>query len=469
MGADLADLQALRAWCRSAPRRPIPPIAIERIVRRLGQVAVPLLGRELRSSEAPCREAARGALAIVATAARDRVVAELQAVAACAKADEPKLSALALLAELGIRGNAQFSDPYAIQRRSAAALASQLESRADVASAADLVVRSLGVDKGEDIIQLLVAMRAVAPEGAAWLADELAVRLDLDAAIRMRIVDGSDRDATAPDPEATARRQPRPTRVAVLVDAAARLVVVASRKVNGERRWRRWAVLIGQAGVIDDCLYHDALDDGEAATELVGSLCADGYRVASSDPDHARTIVTAAARLTGVALGSPYYLGRDLLDLDDAHVSRGVVVSQLGRAVELLATGDRVQAEALLARCDGAKPDVAAALAACAFARGDHAAAIEPLERALVGEPDWPLHHWNLGVAHHALGDVHGAYHALRRFVATSAARTGLYADPDQPGRVACAERLLVELERTARLTGTSLRKRRRTRKSPVN
>jgi hypothetical protein len=324
-------------------------------------------------------------------------------------------------------------------------------------------VRSLGADKGDDIVQLLVAMRAVAPEGAAWLADELAVRLDLDAAIRAQIVDDCDRDASSPQ----AVRPPRPTRVAVLVDAAARLVVVASRKVNGERRWRRWAVLIGQAGVVDDCLYHDALDDGEAATALVGSLCADGYRVASTDADHARTIVAAAARLTGVALDSPYYLGRDLLDLDDAHVARGVVVSHLGRAVELLAAGDIDQAETLLARCDATKPDVAGAIAACAFARGDHVSAIGPLEIALASEPDWPLHHWNLAVAYHALDDVHAAYHALRRFVATSAARTGLYADPDQPGRVACAERLLVELERTARLTGTSLRKRRRTRKSP--
>ena len=27
----------------------------------------------------------------------------------------------------------------------------------------------------------------------------------------------------------------------------------------GERRWRRWAVLIGEHGLIDDCL-HEALD-----------------------------------------------------------------------------------------------------------------------------------------------------------------------------------------------------------------
>ena len=80
--------------------------------------------------------------------------------------------------------------------------------------------------------------------------------------------------------------------------------------------------------------------------------------------------------------------------------------------------------------------------------------------RAIALEPAWPLHHWNLAVAKHALGDLADCYHALRRFLATSARPTALHGDPDQPERIASAERMLVELERAARLSGQSLRRR---------
>ena len=60
------------------------------------------------------------------------------------------------------------------------------------------------------------------------------------------------------------------------------------------------------------------------------------------------------------------------------------------------------------------------------------------------------------------LHDASGCFHALRRFVQTSSKPTGLHADPDQPARLVQAQRLIEELERTARLTGTSLRRRRK-------
>jgi predicted Zn-dependent protease len=129
----------------------------------------------------------------------------------------------------------------------------------------------------------------------------------------------------------------------------------------------------------------------------------------------------------------------------------------LAHAIELIAAGDLAQALPMLAACDPAHPDVAAATAAIHLAEHRPADALAPLERALAAEPDWPLHHWNLAVALHELGDGPACYHALRRFVATSAQRTGLFADPDQVARVGCAERLIAELERTARLTGAAL------------
>jgi len=123
--------------------------------------------------------------------------------------------------------------------------------------------------------------------------------------------------------------------------------VVATKKVTGERRWRRWAVLIGSCGRIEDCLHEDDGDDDGDAAPLIANLCADGYRVASTALEHARNVVGSAAKLTattsrpdgGNALASAYYLGRDLLALGDAHLGdrAGQQPATLARALEHLA------------------------------------------------------------------------------------------------------------------------------------
>ena len=463
-------------------------LQFERLARRLGTTAVPLLGRELRDHNPIRREIARRTLAMLAaTPARTRIIVELRSIAADGSGDEAKVSALGLLAELGEHAAARFSDPTAIQRRSALALAAQLETPGDVASAADLMVRQLD---DRDVMQMLEILVEAAPEAAYRLATELAGRLDLDDSQREHVTALlADTPTPARDHPAAARPArpthaavlvdgPRPTgsvsvRLASLVEAAARIVVVASRKVNGQRRWRRWAVLIGTNGRIDDCLYEDDArrGDGDDAAGLIASLCADGYRVASNEIDHARTVVEAAIRRTsrsGDPLASAYYLGRDLLDLRDAHVVRPAPEAStvLSRALDLLAHGDPVGARVLLDRSTGiaSDPQIAAAIAACLCVQGEIAAAIEPLERAIAGEPAWPLHHWNHAVALHRLGDRSGCYHALRRFVATSDAPGGLSGDPDQPGRVAIAARMVAQIERSARLSGVSLARPRRRR-----
>lgn len=466
------DLRRLSDWFSTSPPR--ASSQIDKIAVRLGVTCVPMLGRELRSDDLRRREASRALLARLAddVMVRARVIAELRAItdgASDASGDESKVCALGLLSELGERAAAKFSDPNAIQARSAIALASQLATDADVASAADLMVRQL---EDDDIVQMLEVMLPAAPLAAHRLANELVLRLDLPAESRERVAATI---ATA-EPAPVDRRKPsRPSQVAVLVDAAARVVVVVSKKVIGERRWRRWAVLIGASGRIEDCLHEDDnAVDGDAAP-LIANLCADGYRVASSDLEHARNVVATAARLTAtspraatnsdpVTLTSAYYLGRDLLDLRDAHLGGRApqASSTLARALEHLADGDVTKAEALLAVCDRGSPEAAAAIAAIHLGRKEPTAAIEALERALAAEPDWPLHHWNMAVALHQLGDLSGCHHALRRFVTTSAQPTGLFADPAQLSRVTQAERMLAELERTARVTGTSLRRRRR-------
>jgi hypothetical protein len=483
MGIETAfvDLRRLADWFCSLPAsasRTVSSSLIERIVTRLGATCVPLLGRELCARDATRREASRRALAQLATKtdARPRVIAELRRIAASDACDDGKVCALGLLAELGERGAARFSDPGGIQRRSALALATQLDNAADVAAAADMMIGQLADD---EIVHLIEVMTEASSGAAYHLAVELCARLDLAPDTRERIADLA-LGQTTPLPVVDGNRTPRPTHCAVLVDANGRAVVVASRKVSGERRWRRWAVLIGTHGAIDDCIHEDVSGaDGDHAP-LVASLVADGYQVATTDLERARGLVAAAARHASEdpeRLTSAYYLGRDLLDLGEAHLGGRAhahpTSTTLGRAVELIADNDIPRAQVLLARCMDDRrmgADVAAATAACLIAQQRLAEASVHLARAIELEPEFALHHWNLAAVLHQLGDASACYHALRRFLATSELPSGLYADPDQPSRVALASRMLAEIERTARLAGTRLqrprgarRRRRRT------
>jgi hypothetical protein len=463
------DLRRLADWFASRPHRGAgSALLVERIVKRLGATAVPLLGRELRSADTRRREAARDALATLAAQgvpARARVTAELHAITEGAAPDEAKVVALGLLSELGEHADARFADPGAIRARAAIALAAHLETAADVAGAADLMVHQLEAD---DLVQMLEVMAEAAPGAALRLAGELALRLDVASELRDRIamvvamVAPAPADR-APPPPGGPRRRAEPVHVAVLVDAAGRLVVIACRRLAGERRWRRWAVLVDANGRIDDCLHEDdAGADGDAPS-LIENLCASGYQVASAELARARDLVAAAARRTAEstrALPSAYYLGRDLLELGDAHLgARGSAersAAALARALDLVAAGDHARALLLLERCDPDHPDAAAALAALLLAQNRPAAALVALDRALAAEPSWPLHHWNLAVALHQLDDLRGCHRALRRFLATSAASSGLSADPEQPARVRHAERTIAELERAARIAGAS-------------
>ena len=492
MGLESAfvDLRRLADWFASlhGDRADGRQTLLERIVRRLGTRCIPLLGRELCSPHGARRDSARDALAMLAKEAgsRERVLIELRRIASAGSTDardEAKVAALGLLAEHGERTAARFADPGAIQRRSALALASSLDNEADIASAADMMIQQLGSPE----ITHLIAVMVDASRGAAYhLAVELCARLDLDADTREKIAELA-LGGSAPLP--VVRGAQRPVQVAVLVDASHKVVVVASRKIS-VRRWRRWAVLIGVPGTIDDCVHDErnaSAGNGDADhAPLIARLVADGYHVASTELERARGIVAAAARQTTMSaddttakLSSAYYLGRDLLDLGEAHLGGRVhahpTSTSLGRAVELIADGELTRAQLLLARCADSA-DQSAATGACLLAQNRIADALPYLLRAAELEPAFPLHHWNLACVFHHLGshgdrDSLAACHAaLRRFLSTSEQPTGLFADPEQPARVGHAIRLVADLERTARLTGIKLdaagtRRKRRTAK----
>lgn len=463
VGTAFGDLRRLADWFGALRSDHEPAVSIERIVRRLGPVSIPLLGRELTSPQPERRNAARAAFVQLAQDCKPRIVTELRRIASGAAPDDIKVTALGLLAELGERAAATFTDPSAIQRRSALALASELDNPTDVAAAADMMVHQMSDD---EMIKLLDVMVNASAGAAYHLAMELCARLDVDVDTRERISTVALGNNTVPLP-VHERRVPRPTHVAVLVDSTGRVVVVASRKILGERRWRRWAVLVGSHGGIDDCIHEDSSSVDADHAPLVANLVADGYAVASTDLERARGLVAAAARHSASASEAPdrlpaaYYLGRDLLDLGEAHLGGRVhahpTTTTLGRAVELIASNELPRAQLLLARCDDGSPDVAAANAACLIAQGRFADALAPLARAIELEPDFPLHHWNLASTLHQLDDGQACYAALRRFLTTSERPTGLYADPDQPARVVLAARMIADLERSARLAGAPI------------
>src|SRR5439155_26291769 len=115
MGAETAfvDLRRLADWFAALASRShaAPALQVERIVVRLGVTCVPLLGRELCARQTSRREAARVALAHLASREpeRARVIDELRRIAASAASDDGKVCALGLLAELGERGAASFA------------------------------------------------------------------------------------------------------------------------------------------------------------------------------------------------------------------------------------------------------------------------------------------------------------------------------------------------------------------------
>lgn len=458
------DLRRLLDWFQARPKT--VPRHIFRVTERLGARSIPLLCRELCGKDDMRREAARSALLNLAADVirRPHVIRALRSIAASDGDDREKLAALGLLSELGDRTTARFADPIAVQRSSATAFAAALNGPVDIATAADLIVHQLS---SRTVTEFLAVMAEVDPDRTARLARELCCRHEVSPELREQIAEFVPLAATAGP---SVGMPSRPARVTVLTrdevphddhhGATNRVVVVATRKLANQRQWRLWAVLISSLGHIDDCIHEETSDDADGA-DLIQRLVRDGYRLSSTEHGRACSIVSEAARRTiarkaaAPTLPAPYYIGRDLLDLGDAHLTRPALhpaAVTLSRAIHLIAAGDISTAREWLARCDSHDPDVVAADATCLLMQGQFSAAAKQLRQAISLEPTWPLHHWNMSVALYQLHDLKGCRSALQQFLTTSSTPSGLYADPDQGGRVARAVELIAVLDRTTRL-----------------
>ncbi|MBP9206181.1 MAG: hypothetical protein KBG28_19570 [Kofleriaceae bacterium] len=434
------------------------------LVDGAGPVVVPLLCRELTG---PCdhrRAVARGLLLAVAEQHPARVIAAARAALRAATDDVGKVAALGVLAALDAAPvNPEFVDPGSVQRRSAVQLARHLETAADVASAAQLMVEQLDADETRAVI---AAMLDESPARGRRLAGELAARLDLEPELRgdlRRAAAATPSDGAAADRILPAR--PAST-LAMYVHPSGRRAIVASKRV-AIGAFRHFAVLVDAEGALADCLYLDDAPADALRGELLGGLGLAGYRRLPLTAARARERVVGAARGAlglGRTLPPAYYLGRDLLGITADHLSprdRAADDAALhGRAVELLASGQHALALPMLERCArrcAGDADVWSSLGTCLAALGQHLRADDAFRRAARLDPTYPLHHWNAAAIARQLGDLDRCYRALRRFLDLS----------DRPGRapvaavdadrVGTAQQIVADLERTARLTGRPL------------
>lgn len=429
--------------------------------RALGATAVPLCARELAAgTELDRRTWAITLLRVLSEIAGDRVRGALLEVAAGPSCDDVKLATLGLLAELGDEtATARFADPDRVHQQSLERFATQLDTAADVASAADLLVSRL---EPEEIIDFVESFAEASPDGARRLADELCARVDLDVAARSELVRvAAPLRLTCPPP--VARPLGRPALLVGLRHHDGRIVVAVARRcaaIDGRpagRRWRFLCVLCDAAGSISDVHYRDDATLSVLRVEVVGPLEAAGYERFAVTGAAARRMVGAAARRSvtaGRTLPSAYYLGRDLLGITDGHVvggRAGEPAALLGRAVDLLAAGESARARPLLEHCVAIAPDdaeAASSLGLCLLAMGELAAAIRHLARAAWLEPGWPLHHWNVAAAAHRAGELGTCARALAAFLARADDPLAGAVDPGHARRVSLARRFIADHER---------------------
>ena len=420
--------------------------------RALGATAVPACIRALLGPTSG-RPWVIAVLRAVAEEVPDRVRTALRTLTDGSAPDDVKLSALSLLAELGDeRATARFADPIAVHRASLARFESQLGTPADVASAAELLLSRLSPSA---LVEFVEAFAEACPEGARRLGEELCARVELDVQARLEV-----ERLLAPLRLAAAtpgRPQGRPALLTGLEHDDGRAVIAIARRIPGERRWRSLCVLIDAGGALADVLYRDAGTLAELRGEVIDPIAADGYRRIAVTAASARRVVAVAARRAvalGRALPSGYYLGRDLLELADSHLQgerAADAAALLGRALELLAGGDRARARPLLEHVVGRRPDDAEAVSAlglCLLGLGMIDDALRTLARAAELEPTWPLHHWNLAAAAHRAGRLDVCAQALAEFLGRADEPGAAAIDAGHGRRVALARRFVADHRR---------------------
>jgi len=445
---------ASEAGTKNAQRR------IVNAAQTLGCLAVPMLVRRFCEdpNARPVCQAALLAIADVAVADHEKVIAELRKSLRNSGTDACRVATLGLLHKLGNNDvGAQFADPLQVQRDAARALAKQLTTPAEIARAAGLMVAQLPIGEMLAMVELVVAD---APDAGGWLTDELLVRQDVDAATRaeLRRIAAAVRVAPVPVPGQTHDGElmalVHPSGAAVVVVEA---VPMAVGKHLSTRR--AMAFLINAQGVLVDATYQEPAAPGATAEWLRG-LLADGYLESQLERVAARSLVTVAARralANNLGLPPAYYVGRDLLQLGNAHLG-GRAAHEVdstwsvaaGYGVDLLAAGDINAAHDLLRRCIARDPVQAAANADVAVAYGMTCLAMQQfadathwLAVASAADPSNADHAWNWACAAERCQDLVTTQRALVQYC-MRAERTAI--SPSTAQRLELARAMLATL-----------------------
>jgi tetratricopeptide (TPR) repeat protein len=450
-----AALAALAAGLRDGRLARAADLALT--CEQLGALCVPVLVRSLAGAAAQ-QALAHRLLVSLPPHLHPRVVAELRSLQTAG--DHAKAAAQRVQLELGrpVDAALRLHDPEAIQRQLAQRLAAQLEQRADVAAAADLMVTRLAPTR---LVELALIVAEHAPAGAAALATELASRIELPADLRvslLRAVAAVPRHVLPAAEVTWSRLLTRP------VDGASIVAVIGGAPEHGRRALVLWR---GADGTLARAWYDDAASVARVTREALRGAHAAGYRPVDHELPALHAIAATAARASvraGGTLPSAYFLGRDLLGLSDEHLGDRLPWSPArllhGLGVERLAGRDAAGARAALERAAALAPDdadIASNLGLCLLALGDVDDGARWLARARDLEPSFAMHHWNHAAAAHQLGAAAPCVASMRAYLALTA---GHAADTEHAGRRAQAQ-AMVDRAASARAT-------RRTRRRPA-
>ncbi len=435
-------------------------------VVELGRTAIPLCLRGLRSENEAVAAWAYSLLLHLAQSSPEvhpRVVETANDLAeADTTPDNRKVLALALLTELEADlPPVELSDLGATRERSLHDLAACLDSPAEVARAAHLLLSRL---RESEVVELVDELAEAEPGQAEALIDELLVRDDVSERciaelrqIRAPLIE----DPTQAAPHAVDRPAPR-ARTSFWLGRTANgsTVLVAARRRPGSRPVRRRALCcsIAAAGTVVDAMYRDDFTERGVEREVVRPLEERGYSFEHVDPEVARGLLERATRTTRTKTGrlpEAYYLGRDLFGIFHGHLPTRArervacrLAPMLARALDLMSAGLHGRARPLLERYVAEVSDDADGwenLGLCDLLAGRPKDALRHLRRAVLIAPTTPIHHWNLAVAAHRAGRLGGSYLALLSFLDLS--EDG----PEESDRRAHAHELVVEYERLAR------------------
>jgi len=431
---------------------------LRRIALELGATVVPTLMRQLGDpSEAAADWAARLVEALADDPShRPRIRESLRSLLSAGNAaEDTRMRALGILAQFGGEAPAELDadDMSALRDRSLRELARCLDTRAEVARAADLFRSQLDDD---ELVEFVEEFSESQPDRAAALIDELLVRGDLGEVGR-----GELRRLRAPLPEPDDLRGAdiERTRAAVGAHPDGRVLVVAWLRRPDRRpsRHRILAVEIGVDGALAAADYRPEVSGGAIERNVLRKLRGRGFALADKPVADAASRVgraARAARCAGAVLPRDYYLGRDILGLVSEHLGgSGEAARNLGallaRAVDLIAAGEYEAARPMLARYVARRPDDSdgrSNLGLCLLVAGDLSAAERHLRKAAELVPDDALPHWNLASVAHRAGRRGGCYLSLIDYLERSDLRIGA------EQRRGAAQAFAAEYERLARV-----------------